>query len=332
MTDLSNRFCGVTLGVHVGDALGAPYETWTPKQIAADLKERGGLQFFPYLNPWRKHDEVPLLPAGRPTDDSDQTAALAHSLLESNGVDSSNLRSWLRESVVNNRSLLWEGKALGAGGTTRATLSDDPQLVAKGFANKIGTNGSLMRCSPMALWYYHQLFGETADVNSRHEACLAIQKMSKVTHQHPHSIEACIIYSSALAWILHNYPPDEAISAYAYVVDHDQLNASHLYHRIRHSLADTHLAPYDPGAFPMRGTAELSLYVAFYVLQHAKTFEAGIETAIRVGGDTDTYAAIAGGLLGAKFGSASIPPQWRRAILGHDAMVNLATQIYQRRT
>ena len=37
---------------------------------------------------------------------------------------------------------------------------------------------------------------------------------------------------------------------------------------------------------------------------------AAIDGAIRLGGDTDTVAAIAGALVGARFGSASLPPPW----------------------
>ena len=37
------------------------------------------------------------------------------------------------------------------------------------------------------------------------------------------------------------------------------------------------------------------------------TFEGGIEMAIRLGGDTDTRAAITGAILGAKFGFDGVP-------------------------
>lgn len=49
------------------------------------------------------------------------------------------------------------------------------------------------------------------------------------------------------------------------------------------------------------------------VLRHfanAKSFEEGIISAVNEGGDADTIAAIAGGVLGAKFGIENIPVNW----------------------
>ena len=45
-------------------------------------------------------------------------------------------------------------------------------------------------------------------------------------------------------------------------------------------------------------------------LQHA------LATAIRIGDDTDTVAAIAGGLLGARWGASAVPAAWRRILHG----------------
>jgi ADP-ribosyl-[dinitrogen reductase] hydrolase len=61
---------------------------------------------------------------------------------------------------------------------------------------------------------------------------------------------------------------------------------------------------------------------------HSTSFADGIEKAVRIGGDTDTYAAIAGGLLGAYYGYDAIPLEWRNTILGHDVMVDYAEKLY----
>jgi ADP-ribosyl-[dinitrogen reductase] hydrolase len=42
----------------------------------------------------------------------------------------------------------------------------------------------------------------------------------------------------------------------------------------------------------------------------------GLDAAVRAGDDTDTVAAIAGGLLGAVYGASAIPEQWRRLLHG----------------
>lgn len=313
-------YAGSLVGVHVGDSIGAPYETWSPKKIADDIADKGKLTFFNYPNPWAKDENGALLPAGRPTDDSDQTADLCYSLLHCNGIDPKHLRDSLRNSVYGNVSRLWPGKATGAGGTTRDTLSEDRERVKKGLANTIGTNGSLMRCAPMGLW----LAGQSADVHDiRDNSKLRDQvfAMSQVSHAHQHCLDACWEYTKILISLLRGQDNWMYEGCYGC--------SSPLRTRIDSRLLDPHDRPYDPGAWPARGAAEFSLYVALYALKNANSFAEGIEMAVRVGGDTDTYGAIAGGLLGAKYGYDGIPKEWRDAILGHDRMVLYAKQIYQ---
>jgi len=42
----------------------------------------------------------------------------------------------------------------------------------------------------------------------------------------------------------------------------------------------------------------------------------GLDTAVRAGYDTDTVAAIAGGLLGAAYGASAVPLEWRALLHG----------------
>lgn len=333
MTSLRSRYLGTLVGVHVGDSIGAPYETWSPQKIADDIATRGGLVFFDYPNPWAKTDgNGTILPAGRPTDDSEQTACLAKSLLECNGLDTTHLYSLLRASVFEQKSLLWSGKSTGAGSTTKNALSGDRESEQEARKNPIGTNGSLMRSSPMALWYALRLMQVANDrkciwvAEAKRETYL----MSEVTHAHPHSQQASWFYTMVLSSLMAGNDASGAIEDIAWI-DAAALK-DELTIRILSLLRDRSIQPYDPGAFPMRGTAEFSLYVALYALKHATSFAHGIEIAVRVGGDTDTYAAIAGGLLGARYGYNDIPAGWRSAILGHDVMINLAGQIYDKRS
>lgn len=316
---LIDRYRGALVGVHVGDSLGAPYETWESKEIVADLKARGGLTFFDYPNPWVKDNDGngAMLPQGRPTDDSDQTADLAYSLTTDGGLDSAHLREALQNSVYRHVSRLWDGKAIGSGGTTRDALCDDPVRNHKARCNNIGTNGSLMRASPMALWFGPP---ESWTADSYHHYNL-VERMSVVTHHHPHSVQACWMYTKILCLILGGERnPLDGFKA-----------ENKLEQRVMASLTDEFYFPFDPGRWPMRGSAEFSLIVALYAFLHSSSFAEGVERAIVVGGDTDTYGAIAGGLLGACYGYEGIPSEWRSTILGHDQMVGYADSLYRMR-
>ncbi len=318
---LQERYRGALVGVHVGDALGAPYETWGPNKIAEDIKARDGLAFFDYENPW-KHERGPdRLPAGRPTDDSDQTADLAYSLITCGGLNVVHLREALRDSVVHHKSRLWDGTALGAGGTTKKALSDDPIKVAEAMNNTIGTNGSLMRCMPLSLFLHGPV--RRKEMWRPYDITDA---MSEVTHNHPHAKEACREYSYITWLILDGYikGTDDLFN----IVYMEGSRQSSVSKRVGLQLRDGLLFPIDPGAWPARGTAEFSLYAAMWCFLCSTSFEDGIEKAIRIGGDTDTYAAIAGGLLGAYYGYEAIPLAWRQTILGHDVMIEYADKLF----
>tara|TARA_B100000745_G_scaffold298679_1_gene247854 strand:+ start:649 stop:1653 length:1005 start_codon:yes stop_codon:yes gene_type:complete len=330
---------GSEVGVHCGDTVGARFEkTYSPRQIAKEIKDQNGLHMIDYDNPWglQKNDRNGLrLPAGRPTDDSDQTADLSFSLIKCNGLNTDHLREALRDSVVYGKSRLWDGQATGSGTTTRNALTSDAKTSKINGVpmNNIGTNGSLMRCAPMALWLAPSIMdisnGGTFDPQKVGAAKKLVEDMSSVTHDHPHSKQACWIYTMVLSSLLAGNDP---VSALGDIDDLDpSIKKDPLAIRIGSRLNDPYDFPYDPGAWPMRGTAEFSLYVALYALSNTKSFEEGIELAVRVGGDTDTYAAIAGGLLGAHYGYDAIPKEWRETILGHDVMVDYAQKLYDMR-
>lgn len=63
-----------------------------------------------------------------------------------------------------------------------------------------------------------------------------------------------------------------------------------------------------------RGFTLLALQIGLLVYWGASSFEEGLTNVIEAGGDTDTNGAIAGALLGARFGLEAIPPRWRHRV------------------
>lgn len=57
------------------------------------------------------------------------------------------------------------------------------------------------------------------------------------------------------------------------------------------------------------------------------SFEDVVKTAILFGHDTDTTAAVAGGLAGIKFGLAGIPTRWLEQLRGFDLAEPLITRV-----
>ena len=62
------------------------------------------------------------------------------------------------------------------------------------------------------------------------------------------------------------------------------------------------------------GWVKIAFQNAFYQLTHAADLEEGVVDTVMRGGDTDTNAAIAGGLLGAVYGEGAVPAYGVRRI------------------
>ena len=58
-------------------------------------------------------------------------------------------------------------------------------------------------------------------------------------------------------------------------------------------------------------------------LLDAPDFRSRVEDVIRLGDDADTNGAVAGALLGARFGAGGIPSEWLRGVRGKDDLLRL---------
>src|SRR5204863_6702410 len=68
-----------------------------------------------------------------------------------------------------------------------------------------------------------------------------------------------------------------------------------------------------PGEF---GYVVHCVEIAFWFATHDRSLEDSLIYLANAGGDTDTNAAVAGALLGARYGESAIPPRWTNLIAG----------------
>ena len=64
-----------------------------------------------------------------------------------------------------------------------------------------------------------------------------------------------------------------------------------------------------------------TLGAALWAYWHATSYKEGILKIVLSGGDADTNAAVAGAILGAKFGIDQIPEEWKEGLL-HASMLH----------
>lgn len=177
-------------------------------------------------------------------------------------------------------------------------------------------NGSLMRTAPVALAYLHAPFNNYIG-DGLGEAARAI---STLTHHDIDASDACLIWSSMIrhAILTGEVPVLPAVGSI------DPM-------RRRLWLSRFQEAEWGrPADFVQNGWVVHAIQAAWSAIANTAVPEddpangvfradhltRALDAAVRAGYDTDTVAAIAGGLLGAAYGASAIPAHWRRVLHG----------------
>lgn len=304
-----DRAAGVLVAAAVGDALGAGYEFRTRcpanqvQMLAGALTRR---------------------PAGSWTDDTDMAIGIAQ--VAATGVRLDEAGGW---RAVAARFAAWYASGPpDIGNQTRAVLSAatdsaDPDALEKAahayqraHPDAAG-NGSLMRTGPVTL----------AGLGDDGLILCSASVISALTHPHKLAREACQLWCVAI---------DRAVREGRLDGIYDGLpllepDGHGYWHKAIHDAETAPLEALRNNGFVV--TALQSAWRAIVSTDGASGpahLEAALRAAVAMGGDTDTVAAIAGALLGARYGASAVPFAWRRRLGGwppevtHSDLVPLA--------
>ena len=286
---------GCLLGTAVGDALGLPYE---------GMSARRGARMFP--DPGRHH----LLPGyGMVSDDTEHACFVALALIASQGQPNA-----FEKRLA--ASLRWWLLGLPAG-VGLATLRSITRLWLGVPPSRSGVfsagNGPAMRSAILGV-----AFRQSPDILRTF-----VERSTRLTHSDPKALLGALTVAVAAA-----------LSAAGKTVSPAEFLA----------LIDRHLEVESPGEFrELVGKAIVSAekgetvrefasalgsrngisgYIAHTApcvvqtwLRHQDDFPSAVTAIIGAGGDTDTTAAILGGIIGARVGKAGIPHEWLDGIL-----------------
>ncbi|OMC38966.1 ribosylglycohydrolase [Mycobacterium sp. GA-1841] len=312
MASLHDRVEGVLLGTAAGDALGAPYEFQPARGPELPVEMAGG-------GPWAP---------GEWTDDTAMAIAIAE--VAATGAD---LREAAAQDAIVARWHEWSLGAKDVGIQTRSVLRTAVRDGAPSAAGaraasaalheetgRTAGNGSLMRTAPVALTYLD-------DEDAMVEAARAI---SELTHFDLDAADATVLWCCAIRHAVLTTELDVRIGL-------AHLNSE------RRSVWSQRLDEAEaarPADFANNGWVVAALQAAWSAIvttagarpgpEHLRR---GLDAAVRCGNDTDTVAAIAGGLLGAAYGASAVPLQWRTLLHGWPGMrarglVGLATAVH----
>ncbi|OZD02357.1 ribosylglycohydrolase [Rhodococcus sp. 06-235-1A] len=287
LTDIQrDRARGVLLGTAVGDALGAGYEFGYPTpETTIGMIGGGAFDWAP----------------GEWTDDTSMALCVARALETGGDVDdiAANFRAWFAQNPPD------------VGNQTRAVLSQtthggaDMTRAAASLSGRTGGNGSLMRTAPVALAYLDDAAGCRA----------AAARISALTHSDPRAGEACQLWSHAIRYAVRCGTYD-GVTEFLDTAD-DGVRAFW-----QPLIRQAHEG--QPSDFPNNGWVVHALQTAWWAIQGSadadRPLPAALELCVRAGGDTDTTAAIAGGLLGARWGASAVPSEWRDIVHGYPGL------------
>lgn len=278
-----NAIKGALYGVAIGDALGAPLEFMSAKEIA----DRHGKVTEMIGGGWL------CVTPGEVTDDTQMTLAVAEGIIENpdSPIEAIGERfiAWARSGPKDiggtcSRSIYGAARE-GVKRPTEAAWFNASKDTAKANGRRSGGNGALMRTVYPGLYYQGRLMAvETAGA------------IAQMTHWDKKSTEACNFYTEMIHLITESISREEALQ-----IIRDVLKDSEYSLKARKQLKPT-------------GYVVDSFNCALHSIAATGTFEEAIIEAANLGGDADTIAAITGGLAGAIYGYNEIPERWIRTL------------------
>ena len=313
--DEGNPILGAIMGLCVADAMGVPVEFLSRDK----LKENPvtGMRGYGTFN----------LPPGTWSDDSSLTLCLADSL--SRGLDykdiMENFSKWLHEDEFTPH-----GEAFDIGnGTYKAIMrfgnGTDP-LLCGGKEEGDNGNGSLMRILPL-VFYLRKNHG--SEFTNSGEAMAIIDNVSSLTHAHKRSVIACGIYLSIASRLLDGEAVDKAVSkglakAVSYYKNKEDCKAE-LHHFQR--ISEPGFKELPESQIRSSGYVVDTLEAARWCLLNTGSYKDCVLKAVNLGEDTDTVAAVAGGLAGIHYGYGSIPGEWLEALVKKDFIIDICERL-----
>lgn len=290
---LKERLFGGLWGSLVGDALGVPVE----------FKDRAAVQADPVndMRGFGTHHQ----PRGTWSDDGALILCTVESLLHTE-FDTQDMGErfvrWMNEG-------LWTatGDVFDVGNATANALTriarGTPAEQAGGRDEQSNGNGSLMRILPVALRFFNEPLEQYA---------ARLERASGITHAHPRSKMACVLYGLVIRQLLLGWKAQPALQAARAEFAGWYERAPEFSHFKR--ILEDELVALPEGEIVSTGYVLHTLHASLWCLLTTDSFDECVLKAVNLGGDTDTTGCVAGGLAGVQYGPNVIRMKWLQAL------------------
>lgn len=302
----ADRIRGSLLGLACGDALEAPVEFCSREEIVARY---GVLKDFVAGGGWKR---------GEWTDDTALALCVCEGIIEAPHDP---------VMAIGERFLAWyRSGPKDVGTTTRVAL----QSFAGNWAEAgrraasqrpAGANGSLMRTVGVALAYpdRHVMLGHSA-------------RISAMTHWGPDPEACCAVYCLWVHEILNGADPHQAwytsiaeVRSKPSEPTSDAPGTRHASPELWQRLEKAPKLPrerWQPSGYA--GYVVECLEAAAAAVLQTHTLEDALVALVNLGGETDTMAAVAGGVAGAIYGAQAIPSRWLSRLMHRERLEKAA--------
>ena len=287
--NMESRTLPMILGGAVGDALGVPVE-YRPRDsyTITDMTGYGTYQ----------------QPIGIWSDDTSLTMCLIESILQKENANGLLKRF---QDYLENGYWTPDGYAFDIGISTKKAIDRFKKGISAekcgGIEEYENGNGALMRISPLV-----PMLSQVFDIDRKVKR---IEEVCYITHRHPRSTLACIIYIQFMTMLFNNNDKFKAYyeiaqwikkyastGVYARELPHFQrFTESSLHHLRRDSIRSD-------------GYVVHTLEAALWCFLKHDTYKKVVLEAVNLGGDTDTVSFIAGTMAGLYYKMEGIPIEW----------------------
>ena len=296
MNNLEYKIKSIIFGHAVGDALGVPVEFCSREELQKKpVTTMQGFGTYPY-------------PAGCWSDDTSMSLAALDSLASGElDFDDVMLKfgEWYNKGKYTPMGIIFD-----VGNTCSFAIENylvDHKTIGEcGLTGERSNgNGSLMRIHPFVLYAYIKFLNGTEEGYWTWMSCL--KQASALTHAHERSIMGCHIYADCLSFLLKE-PTKESLKAAIKFAEGDLDYLPEFDHYRRIFEPDFEKLPME--AIKSSGYVVDTLEAALWCFLTTDNYRDCVLKAVNLGDDTDTVAAVAGGLAGALYGYDAIPTEW----------------------
>ncbi len=322
------RFSGCLIGQCLGDALGFPVEGFPTDacRIYVDEVLRGPGSSAP------RRDDFPF---GQYTDDSQLARELLQSYAARGCFDPEDYARRIAAIFVEERIV---GRGLATHRAARR-LADGVHWTEAGEPAPVAGNGSAMRAGPIGLLFH----------DDRARLVQAAHDQGRVTHRDPRCSAGAVAIASAVALAGEGGPVDPRRWAARLSEDARPFDSSFADQILKlgewATLAPEEVLPAIPrrlgdhdSQYEREGISPFVvpsvLWSLYAFLRTPDDYRETICTAVAVGGDVDTTAAMAGAISGARLGLGALPLEFARDLndqgtWGFDELVALAHECHR---